>query len=210
MSAKTSARVSGSKRRIVLALSLITAFAALEIVGGTKIASLVIIADAAQMLVYASELALVLFIRQCTEPARLLKPFNHRRLTFIVLIGCFLFLLWASYILYEAYQRFLVPREIRGDAMVAIGVVSLIVNVAILRVRDAVWPYSRCDGKSWGSLLSATFGSLQVVVAAATIWLTGWSFVDPIVAAAIALYMIPRTWVLANEAIRFGNRWRST
>lgn len=210
MSGKRSVRVSGSKCRIALTLSLITAFVAIEIVGGIKAASLVLIADAAQMLTYASELVLVFFIRRCTEPAKLLNPFNHRRFTFIVFFGCSVFLLGTSYILYEAYQRFLLPRAVRGDAMVAIAVGSLVVNVAILRVRYAVWPYSPYDMKSWGSLLSGTLGSLQVVTAAIIIWLTGWSFVDPIVGAAIALYMIPRTWVLANQALRYGNRWRST
>jgi cobalt-zinc-cadmium efflux system protein len=49
----------------------------------------------------------------------------------------------------------------------------------------------------WSDLL----GSLGVLIAAALITLTGWQVIDPILAVLIGLWVLPRTWTLAREAI---------
>jgi cobalt-zinc-cadmium efflux system protein len=45
-------------------------------------------------------------------------------------------------------------------------------------------------------------GSVGVVVAAVVIETTGWSMIDPIVAAVIGLWILPRAWRLAASALR--------
>jgi len=44
-------------------------------------------------------------------------------------------------------------------------------------------------------------GSLGVLIAAATIKLTGWLILDPILAVLIGLWVLPRTWTLVREAV---------
>jgi cobalt-zinc-cadmium efflux system protein len=45
-------------------------------------------------------------------------------------------------------------------------------------------------------------GSAGVIVAAAIIGLTGWSYADPIVAVIVALMILPRTFALGRSAVR--------
>jgi cobalt-zinc-cadmium efflux system protein len=45
-------------------------------------------------------------------------------------------------------------------------------------------------------------GSLGVILAAVVIATTGWRYADPIIAAAVGLVILPRTWRLARAAIR--------
>ena len=42
-------------------------------------------------------------------------------------------------------------------------------------------------------------GSIGVIIAAGIIWLTGWDWVDPLVAILIALWVLPRTWILLRD-----------
>ena len=44
-------------------------------------------------------------------------------------------------------------------------------------------------------------GSIGVIVASGVIMRTGWTLADPIVGAAIGLFIIPRTWKLLMEAV---------
>jgi cobalt-zinc-cadmium efflux system protein len=43
--------------------------------------------------------------------------------------------------------------------------------------------------------------SIGVIAGASVITVTGWLWVDPLVAVAIALFVVPRTWALLREAI---------
>src|SRR3546814_5553725 len=44
-------------------------------------------------------------------------------------------------------------------------------------------------------------GSIGVIAGALVIRFTGWTLVDPIVAIAIGLWVLPRTWVLLRDTI---------
>ena len=50
-------------------------------------------------------------------------------------------------------------------------------------------------------VLSDAIASLGVIIGAGMIYLTGWVRIDPLIAAAIALWVIPRTWVLLRESL---------
>jgi cobalt-zinc-cadmium efflux system protein len=45
-------------------------------------------------------------------------------------------------------------------------------------------------------------GSFAVLVGAVVFTATGWGWVDPLLGAVLGLWILPRTWVLAREALR--------
>ena len=51
-------------------------------------------------------------------------------------------------------------------------------------------------------MLADTIGSIGVIVAALGLQLFGWSWLDPVIAAAIGLWILPRTWHLGRRAVR--------
>ncbi|MBY0318683.1 MAG: cation diffusion facilitator family transporter [Reyranella sp.] len=200
----TGGAAAGHRGRLVVALSVTVAFAAIEVIGGLHAASLALLADAAHMLISASGLALVMIANQNAERRAMpVKAHGYGNAgVAIVLTGCAFFLLLVVCILYEAYQRSLSLPEVRGGLMLIIAMGSLIVNLGNMKLLAAESSPRPHGKRPWVSILHDMPGSLEVVVTAIIIVLTGWSLVDPIVGAAIGLYIIPRTWVLANRAIR--------
>jgi cobalt-zinc-cadmium efflux system protein len=51
-------------------------------------------------------------------------------------------------------------------------------------------------------VVADTLGSIGVIVAAVVMAATGWGWVDPVVGAAIGLFILPRAWRLGGEAVR--------
>ena len=51
-------------------------------------------------------------------------------------------------------------------------------------------------------VLADTIGSVGVIVAALVLQLFGWSWVDPVIGAAIGLWILPRTGRLGRQAVR--------
>jgi cobalt-zinc-cadmium efflux system protein len=49
-------------------------------------------------------------------------------------------------------------------------------------------------------LWADALGSIGVIIGGGLIWATGWTWIDPLVAVAIALWVLPRTWGLLRTA----------
>jgi cobalt-zinc-cadmium efflux system protein len=54
---------------------------------------------------------------------------------------------------------------------------------------------------AYQEVLGDALGSVGVIVAAVVIWTTGFVLADPIISAAIGLFILPRTWGLMRQAL---------
>jgi len=176
---------------------------AVEVIGGLWTGSLALLADAAHMLTDAGGLGLALIaIRFAERPATPQKTYGYVRMEVMsALTNAVVLLLLTTYILYEAYQRFLNPPDILGGPMLAVAVVGLAVNLVSMKLLSAGSSESLNVKGAYFEVLSDMLGSLGVIVAAAIVMLTGWKLADPIVGAGIGLFIVPRTWVLLRQAI---------
>lgn len=109
----------------------------------------------------------------------------------------------AAFIIYTAVERLLnpVPLEALGVGL-AISVVAAVVNgvVGVLLVRAGARhrsPTLKADGKH---LLTDVITSAGVVVGVALVWLTGWEFLDPVVAAVVGLNILFVGYTLVRES----------
>jgi cobalt-zinc-cadmium efflux system protein len=108
----------------------------------------------------------------------------------------------AVYVLVEAVRRFTAPPEVLASPMLVVAVVGLGANlVAFALLRSGARESLNVRG-AYLEVLGDLFGSVGVIVAATVIALTGWRYADPIVAATIGLFIVPRTWHLAQAAVR--------
>lgn len=189
-------------RRLTIALGLTGAFLFAEIVGGILTGSLALLSDAAHMFTDVMALVIALLaIRIGSRPADLKRTYGYRRFEILAaaLNATILFMV-ALYILYEAYQRFRTPLPIATGGMLAIAVLGLVVNLISMRIL-------RGSGDSlnmraaYMEVFSDMLGSLAVIVAAIFIRLTGWGWIDPILAVLIGLWVLPRTWRLLSESV---------
>ena len=81
-------------------------------------------------------------------------------------------------------------------------VAGLIVNIVSWRLlRVGAGESLNVEG-AYLEVLADLIGSLGVILAALIIQFTGWPYADPIIGAAIGLFILPRAWHLGRRAIR--------
>lgn len=188
---------------LVITLSLTSGFLVAEVIGGLLTGSLALLADAGHMLTDVGGLALALFaIVFAQRPATPERTYGYYRAEILAALTNAVVLVGISiYILVEAYQRFRNPPEVASGLMLVIAVIGLGVNLAgMLILRGGSSESLNLQG-AYFEVLSDMISSLGVIAAAVTMWVTGWRYADPVVSAAIGLFILPRTWALLREAV---------
>ncbi len=189
--------------RLGIALGLTLTYMSAEVIGGILTGSLALLADAAHMLTDAAGLGLALLaIRFAARPATAQKTYGYMRAEILSALANSTFLLLVTgYILYEAYTRFLSPPEVASTPMMIVAIIGLVVNLISMRILSGGSSESLNVRGAYFEVISDMLGSIGVIIAALVIKFTGWTVADPIIAAAIGLFIIPRTWRLLNETI---------
>lgn len=189
--------------RLWMAFGLTCAFMVAEVIGGFVTGSLALISDATHMLTDSMALAIALVaINVGRRPADLLRTYGYAR--FEILAAAFnalLLLAVAFYILYEAYKRLYEPQDIQSIGMLGIAIIGLLVNLTSMRLlsehKDGSLNVKGAYLEVWADML----GSIGVIAGALVIWLTGWQWVDSLLAVGIGFMVFPRTWVLLKECV---------
>ena len=187
-----------STRRLAIALSLTSVFLVAELVGAFLFDSLALLSDAAHMFTDSAALAIALAaVKIGQRPPDDKRTFGYRR--FEILAAAFnaiLLFAVAGYVLIEGIGRFFDPKPVESVGMLTIG---LVVNLISMRVlaggKDDSLNVKGAYLEVWADML----GSLGVIAAAVAIYLTGYNWIDPIVAIGIGLWVLPRTWVLLRD-----------
>ena len=193
----------GNERAMLIALMLTATFMVAEVAGGLLTGSLALLSDAAHMFTDVAALAVAIAaIRIARRPADRRRTFGYYR--FEILAAAFnatLLFFVAAYILWEAWKRLQEPTEIQSLGMLLVAAVGFAVNLISMRLlRSGSKTSLNLKGaylEVWADLL----GSAGVIAAALVIRFTGWGWVDPLVGAAIGLWVLPRTWILLREAL---------
>ena len=191
------------ERSLGWALVLTSAFLIAEVVGGVVLNSLALLSDAAHMFTDVAALAIALAaIRIARRPADQRRTFGYHR--FEILAAAFNALLLfgvAGYILFEAWQRWRQPEEVQTTGVLVVAALGLVVNLAsmwLLRSgKDSSLNVKGAYLEVWSDML----GSIGVIVGALVIRITGWNWVDSVIAVAIGLWVLPRTWVLLKDTL---------
>jgi cobalt-zinc-cadmium efflux system protein len=193
----------GHARKLRLALVLTGSFLAVELVAAWITNSLALLSDAAHMFTDTAALAIALVaIRIVQQPADRKRTFGYYR--FEILAAAFnavLLFLVAAYILWEAYQRLREPAEVQSVGMLVVGFAGLVVNFISLRMLKSASTESLNVKGAYLEVWSDLLGSAGVIIAAAVIWATGWTWVDSLVAALVGLWVLPRTWNLLKDSL---------
>ena len=170
------------RARLWWAGGLLAAFMLVEAAAALSTGSLALLSDAGHMFTDVLGIAMALAAMHAASRAATdsQRTFGLYRLEVLAALANAVLLTGvAVYVLIEAVRRFSDPPHVPAGAKE-----SLNVRGAYLEVL--------------GDLL----GSAGVIVAAAIIAVTGWSYADPIVAVIVALSILPRTFALGRAAVR--------
>jgi cobalt-zinc-cadmium efflux system protein len=192
------------RHRLVAVLLVSLAILVAEAVGGLLSGSLALLADAGHMLTDVAGLALALFaIALAQRPPTLTRTWGLARAEVLAAgVNALVLLAVGVWVLVEAVRRLAEPPEVASGTMLAFGVVGLAGNaVGIWLLASAQRDSLNLRG-AFLEVLSDAVASLGVLVAALLIRYTPWDNADTVVAAAIAVFILPRSVKLLRDAVR--------
>ncbi len=189
--------------RLLLVLGLTAGFMMVEAVVGFLTNSLVLIADAGHMLTDVAGVGLALAaIWFAQRPANERKTYGYYRAEILAaLVNAVLLLAVAGYIFYEAVRRFTEPPEVASIPLLVVATGGLAVNIAGARLLHAASKESMNVRGAFLEVWKDILGSMAAIAAGLIILTTGWQYADPILAAAVAVLILPRTWDLLKGAL---------
>lgn len=190
-----------STKRLAIALGLTTTFLIAELVGAFVFDSLALLSDAAHMFTDSAALAIALAaVKIGQRPPDDQRTFGYRR--FEILAAAFnaiLLFAVAGYVLIEGIGRFFTSRPVESVGMLIVASIGLIVNLISMRILAGGKEDSLNVKGAYLEVWADMLGSLGVIGAAIAIYFTGLNLIDPVVAIAIGLWVLPRTWTLLSD-----------
>ena len=191
-------------RRLGLALVLILAFMAGEVVAGILAHSLVLLSDAAHMLTDAAALALsFVVLRLAAQPAGGNRTFGLRRSEILSAQanGAALLVL-AFLIVYSAVRHLVSPPHAGGGTILGVALVGIGVNLlATWQLAGANRGSLNVEG-SFQHVLTDLFAFVATAAAGGVILATGWVRADSVAALLVAALMLRAAWRLLRDSGR--------
>src|SRR5262249_51341870 len=109
-------------------------------------------------------------------------------------------LLIALFLGYEAVQRLTHPIPIQTRLMLGVGAIALTGNLVSMLLLARERRTNLNMRAAYLEVLMDTLGSFAVVLAAALIPLTGWTWIDPALSGVIAVVILPRAVGLLRQS----------
>lgn len=174
-----------------------------EAVGGWLSNSLALLSDAGHMMTDAGALGLsILAFRIGSMPPSTRKTFGYRRFEILAALLNGL-ALWAmvGVILHEAWERLQSPPEINAAGMMAVAAIGLAVNLVSIRLLHSHKDENLNVRGAFLHVVADSLGSVGVLAAGATVILTGWTMVDPLVSLGICVLILWSSWGLVKDSV---------
>lgn len=191
--------------RLTIAFGLVSTVLIVELVVGFATDSLALLSDAGHMATDALGLGMALAAIHLAERGgqRSGRSFGLYRLEILAALANAVLLFGvAGYVLFEAVGRLgedSVPEG--GPVLIAAGI-GLVANIVAFRLlRQGAEESVNVQG-AYLEVLADLIGSVGVIIGALVFAATDWAWVDPVVGAALGLWILPRTWKLAAHALR--------
>jgi cobalt-zinc-cadmium efflux system protein len=190
--------------RLWLAFGLLAAFMVIEALAAWWTGSLALLSDAGHLATDVLGIGMALAaIHAASRFATPQRTFGLYRLEVLAALGnAALLLAVAGFVLVEAVRRFGDPPEVLAGPMLAVAAGGLAANLIAFRLLHAGARESLNVRGAYLEVLGDLLASVGVLAAAGIILLTGWWYADPLLAVAVALFIIPRTWALGRAAVR--------
>ncbi len=197
-------------KRLSWAFAITAAFFVVEAGAGLITNSLALLSDAGHMLTDVIGLGMALAAIQLATrfetkggESRSGHTFGLYRLEILAaFVNALLLFGVAIWVLIEAFRRIGSPPDVMEGPMLIVAGLGLMANiVAFLLLRDGSSESINIEA-AYLEVLADMVGSVGVIIGALLLRFLGWSWVDPVIGAAIGLWILPRTWRLGANAVR--------
>jgi cobalt-zinc-cadmium efflux system protein len=191
--------------RLAGAFAIVVGVLVIELVVGILGHSLALLSDAGHMATDALGLGMAIAAIQLASRGtdRSGRSFGLYRLEILAaLANAVLLFAVAGFVVVEAFARIGNRETLDTGPVLVAAVIGLVANLAgFWLLRPGAAESVNVRG-AYLEVLADLVGSIGVIVAVVMFWITGWQWVDPLVGAALGVWILPRTWRLASEAVR--------
>jgi cobalt-zinc-cadmium efflux system protein len=194
--------------RLWAAVALLGALTVAEVVTALLTGSLALLSDAGHMFTDVLGIGMALAAIGAATRAAVAggdpqRTFGLYRLEVLAaLANAVLLSGMAMFVLVAAVRRLDDPPEIIVGPMLIVAAAGLAANlIAFALLRPGAKESLNVRG-AYLEVVADLLGSAGVLVAGLVIATTGWWYVDPLVAVAVGLFILPRTWRLGRAAVR--------
>ena len=183
------------------AFILIAGFMGVEAIGGVLTNSLTLLADAGHMFLDATALGLTWYsLRLSKRNHDHNLSYGYHRFqvlaAFINGLTIFALIIW---ILLEAYSRLRAPEGMLALPALSVAVIGMIVNIVAFR-----WLHGAHDNASVRSatlhVIGDLLGSAAAIIAALSVYFTGWLYADPLLALVIVVILGRGAWRVTKDS----------
>jgi cobalt-zinc-cadmium efflux system protein len=192
------------RRFLGVALGVLVAFMAVEIVLGLLANSLALLADAGHMLTDASALGLALFASWAAGlPARGRWTFGFARAEILAAqVNGLALLILGVWILYSAARRLADPPDVDGAVVGAVALAGIVVNLGVLAVLSRARRESLNIRGAYLHVATDLAAFVGTAIAGGLILLTGWDRFDPLASIVVVGLMLAAAVSLLRESGR--------
>ena len=192
-----------SGRSLLVAAMLNVFITAAEVVGGLLSGSLALISDALHNFSDAAGLVVAWASnRVAGRPADPKRTFGYRRAEIVGALVNAVFLLSVAVFLAEsAVRRLFQPEPVSTGLMIPVAVFCLAGNVASAFLLAFGTDRTLNVKAALAHIISDSFSSVAVIIAALVIRWTGWLWIDPILALLIAVYASVQAVILLKDTV---------
>ena len=186
------------RTRLIIALGLILALMAGEVVAGLLASSLALLSDAAHMLTDAGALVLSLVaIRLAKRPAKGAMTYGFRRVEILsAQANGITLLVLGAFITYEAIRRIVEPPDVEGGVVLIVAIVGIAVNVAATLVLAGANRTSLNIEGSFQHILTDLYAFIGTAIAGLIVLTTGFAQADAIASLVVAALMFRAAYSL--------------
>lgn len=194
-------QVSGPKLIFTIILNMI--ITAAQIVGGIISGSLALISDAIHNLSDSVSVILAWFAQVLSsKPSTLKSTFGYKRAEILAaFINSIALIAISVYLIFEAVDRLMNPKEVDAKWMFWLGLLGLIANGISVLILEREKNKNINIKAAYLHLLGDALTSLAVIVGAVLIWLYNIIWVDAVVTILIGVYLLVHTWKLLKESV---------
>lgn len=190
-------------RNLKIALGLTSVYMFAEAIGGWLTNSLALLADAGHMLTDVAALVLTLAaIWFASRPATPKKTYGYYRYEILAaFINGIALVLISFWVIYEAFERWSSPPEIRGLGLTVIAVGGLVVNLIAAYLLHGDHTHDLNMRGAWLHVMGDALGSVTAIIAGVLILAFGWLWADAVGSVLISLIIIFGAWRLIRDSV---------
>jgi cobalt-zinc-cadmium efflux system protein len=185
-----------------VALALTGVFMLVEFAGGVLAQSLALLADAGHMLTDTAALALAwAATRIAARAADRRRTFGYQRLRVLATFvnGCALLFI-VAWIAVEAVQRLMNPVAVNATAILWVGGLGLVVNIAVFAMLRRGDSHDMNIAAASLHVLGDLLGSVAAIIAGVVILITGWLPIDPLLSLLVSLLIVRSALALVRRS----------